>query len=181
MHRVAEKQVAEITECRWKHLRGAQADAVYRASCGSPRCPGHLGDLAHLCIGRWDERICSRLRERHPWNLPVYWRLSASPVPGPDVAIYHGHPDSGYRLAFGGKRAKNGKRIGRRPFFMIDPFEGAPEPRVAESAGHRATGQAIRPPARIWCPSCGTLNQIDWPDALGVVDLVGTFLNREAS
>jgi hypothetical protein len=37
----------EPLPCRWKHVHGEGQGAVYRATCGRPGCPGHLGDLSY--------------------------------------------------------------------------------------------------------------------------------------
>lgn len=148
--------------CRWKHVGGKEFEAVYRATCGRPNCRGHLGDLAHRCGGDTESPPCREIRKRVPHH-PLFWHLSASPIPGPEVTIYRGFPDSGYRMVAGGKRARNGARIGRRPIYEVDPFEAEP---VSKSRSWRVDGQWVKPPALIWCRNCGTLNALDLPEGL---------------
>lgn len=74
------------------------------------------------------------------------------------MSTYHGYPDSGYRISHGGKRNKEGWRIGRRPF-KGSTFEGLSNPWDAGT-------QDPTPPCRIFCRVCGSLNQVDLPDEL---------------
>jgi hypothetical protein len=209
----------EPVPCRWKHLRGKEHDAVYRATCGRPRpCPGHLGDLSY--IGSFTEEAAKaeeearrerraseravahgqstaniaavvmremaadleeirlledirRLRDMEQAGVvpaPGYWFMQACwvvngnrTIPIENQAIYYGHPDTGYRISYGGKRSRGGLRVGRRP----DVRPTLPTSLLADLDDPRGVdGQEVRPPARIWCPVCGTLNRLDWPDPL---------------
>jgi hypothetical protein len=182
MNTIPQKSIVGATPCRWKHLRGQGTDAIYRASCGTG-CPGHLGDLhfvgSHFLTRRftlgqpgdpdepvWEISAATRARmERYAEEgrrvavIPGFastWVLSASPLAGqPRDAIYRGYADTGFKISFGGKKASNKTRVGRRSFMNWDI--GGPR---------KPQGQTIRPPSRIWCPACGTLNQLDWPEPL---------------
>jgi hypothetical protein len=182
MNTIPQRVIVKATPCRWKHLRGHGTDAIYRASCGTG-CPGHLGDLHfvdnHFLTRRfslaqrtdpdepsWEVSDATRARrERYAEEgrrivvLPGFaptWVLSASPLVGnPRDAIYRGYTDTGFKISFGGKRASNGTRVGRRNFAGWD----VGGPRISQ-------GQTIHPPARIWCPACGTLNHLEWPEPL---------------
>jgi hypothetical protein len=57
---------AQIIPCQWKHLYGKGRKAIYRATCGRERCPGHLGDL--LFMDSPSNRAASDLRHRREFN-----------------------------------------------------------------------------------------------------------------
>ena len=148
MNATPERTTVEPIPCRWKHIRGEVHDAIYRASCGRARpCPGHLGDLGY------DGAVTAAMADSRP--LFRGWVMEATPVNASvRTAFYRGFSDSGFRVAFGGngKRTPHGTPIGRRPKIPHSLFA--------------VQGQIITPTDRIWCPVCGTLNQLDWPDAL---------------
>lgn len=77
--------------------------------------------------------------------------------------IYCGFPDTGYRISQRGKRAGNGQRISRRPFRGGDDGR---DPWIAP-------GQVPIPPCRIYCPVCGTLNELPVPPGFTVVERDG--------
>ena len=39
------RSLPQPVPCRWKHLRGEERKALFRATCGQGQCRGHLGDL----------------------------------------------------------------------------------------------------------------------------------------
>jgi hypothetical protein len=51
------RSLPDPISCHWKHLRGIELDAIYRATCGKDRCPGHLGDLAYRNFSDDENRI----------------------------------------------------------------------------------------------------------------------------
>lgn len=223
--RIDETVERPVTGPRWKKLGGDGLEAAYRAVCGRPRCPGHLGDLAYfppylermamlhdearreraeieqeyaqarkfghepevvnaladlLSDAREDEAEAARdvasaaaaMAAAEASRLPIGdalgWVLSASFHPRfsssgsmflPDKhAIYAGYADTGYRIVVGGKRSRNGDRIGRRPIRPNLPSE------VVRAFGKRPVqGQDVVLPAVIQCPVCGTRNQVDYP------------------
>jgi hypothetical protein len=172
MSTIANKSKDATVACRWKRVFGKGRDAVYRATCGRPGCPGHLGDLAHRCRDEvtessphMDDR-CQEVDSRPVLAQCFDWSLSPSRIPGPEVAVYRGFPDSGYRLAYGGRRARNRTRVGRRDGTPLWPVEEFGPPRWQDR--RLVYGQHPHLPALIWCPisTCGTLNQVDWPEAL---------------
>jgi hypothetical protein len=192
MNTIPQRAIVEAIPCRWKHLRGTGLAAVYRATCGATRgrgeCRAHLGDLHHLCqrvvsdgdedpsVREGRERAASQLgismpvdflrdecrnRQRYR-NVPGKgWTLSGPPVPGRETAIYRGYADSGYRIVLRGKIARNGKRIGRRP---SDSWERDFDQETRERPVDGRT--PVPPTDHIWCPMCGTMNRVGWPDAL---------------
>jgi hypothetical protein len=190
MNTIPQKPSVEAIPCRWKHLRGTGLAAVYRAICGATRgrgvCRAHLGDLHHACQRSVQENRASSARDALEWassqlgismpadllgdycskrryrSLPSRgWSLSGPPIPGREPAIYRGYADSGYRIVFRGKTARNGARVGRRPSSMWQPDLDQ------ETRERPVDGRTPVPPTdHIWCPMCGTLNQLDWPEPL---------------
>lgn len=106
------------------------------------------------------------LRDRLPdWVLfpEAPHRERETPRGRRPAPIYHGFEDSGYRISTGGHRASRGYRIGRRPRIpgpdRID-LPGLPEVyRDPRNVG----GQMPVPPCRIYCPVCGTRNEVGLP------------------
>ena len=98
------------------------------------------------------------------------WRMEAQFVvhrnwqfPSAIQPIYYGHADTGYRISHGGKRSRDGFRVGRRP----DVRPPLPMSLLADLEDPRGVdGQKPRLPARIWCRICRTLNYLDWPGPL---------------
>jgi len=215
----------EAIPCRWKQLRGAGRDAIYRATCGRASCPGHLGDLSYfapseewweelaalvtrgrprleldaddrsplsavaavvrsnylaefvafiaerkgltaaqreLAIKRLETKGVERELFRAGWHMQAEQHESVvAPHHDPPEAIYYGHRDSGFRISVGGKRSRDGLRIGRRA-----PTQPTP-PGTVETLGPRyVEGQRVRLTDRVWCRVCGTLNQLVWPEPL---------------
>jgi hypothetical protein len=130
--------------------------------------PVILGDEAEAVV----REIC-RLRGMEGGERVRFvpgWRMSAAPFQSRRAThthdahpVYRGHRDTGYRISHGGKRAgRSGTRIGRRPILRFsDPLV-----RVALGDLRPVQGQLICPRVRIWCPMCGTRNDVDWPEAL---------------
>jgi hypothetical protein len=77
--------------------------------------------------------------------------------------IFRGYRDTGYRISLTGKRSRNGGRIGRRP--ATDPAP-LPEMKSLKRYTHVVAGQQPQLGDRIWCPVCGTLNQLIRPEQL---------------
>ena len=74
------------------------------------------------------------------------------------MTIYYGYADTGYRISHQGKRNRDGRRIGRRP------FQGTPA--IGPFYPWEPACQGPEPPCRIWCPVCGSLNDVALPDEL---------------
>jgi hypothetical protein len=214
---------APTAGARWKKLRGEGREAIHRAICGAPRCPGALGELAYFAGAAqqtarmrdealrelrrlevavaegasirhffgWDEdgdpqealadareqvaqveRIAMTTADLPETALPrvrIGWLMSASsrvrPGRGGPVdleAVYAGYPDTGFRISRGGKRSSDGMRVGRRRFLPKDLSPGF----LNLYGTHSVQGQNVGPTDRIYCPVCGTLNQLDWPEDL---------------
>jgi hypothetical protein len=76
-------------------------------------------------------------------------------------AFYRGYADTGFRISRGGKRTRDGWQYPRRRMEGVSR-----DMRVPGVAVNVIEGQAVRPTNHVWCPICGQLNQLDWPDAL---------------
>jgi hypothetical protein len=111
-----------------------------------------------------DERA-GRVRLVTGWMMlafPLQGRRALPPPTNDTQPIYWGHRDSGYRISFGGKRSQDGVRVGHRPL-----LQDAPSPvRDAFGGSRPVQGQTPRPTDCIWCPICGTLNRLEWPEPL---------------
>ncbi len=78
--------------------------------------------------------------------------------------LYYGFTDTGLRISYQGHRSKEGYRIGRRP------FRGRKDGKdklgwLGEETADRfeAFGQPAFPPCLIFCPMCGSLNDVGVP------------------
>jgi hypothetical protein len=92
--------------------------------------------------------------DRDGWQMVAEPRSGKLPDSPPRVkAFYRGYRDTGYRISTGGKRTLSGWQAPRRP-------------KVGHHFDYTITGQVVRPTDLVWCPACGTLNQLDWPEAL---------------
>jgi hypothetical protein len=136
--------------------------------------PSHLGDLAF-----YNERSVSgarlaaydrAIRHGKAWGADVVgWFMSATLLHqsgrasffSPQVT-YRGYPDSGYRITTGSKHSRKGGSKGRRSLKMYSLEDEIGIGVVLQDV----VGQVVRPTDRIWCPVCGTLNQLDWPSVL---------------
>ncbi len=98
------------------------------------------------------------------WCMQACWVVHGNGrTPLYNEPIYYGHADKGYRISHRGKRSRRGTRVGRRP----DVRPALPTSLLADFDDPRGVdGQDVRPPACIWCPVCGTLNRLDWPEQL---------------
>jgi hypothetical protein len=171
---------------RWKRLYGQGRFAGFRATCG--KCPGHLGDLAFITqSGRsawWavrfgeenekeEERQAIESQAPEPprgtyrgWCMNPYLMTDVKHVYADEqtiarvpVAIYRGHPDTGFRISSDpGKHSRDGLRVGRRPL-----PEGIP-PVIGEP--YEIHGQDVRPGDSVWCLKCRELNALGWPNEL---------------
>lgn len=72
----------EPVPCRWKQLRGAGRDAIYRATCAQASCPGHLGDLSYVAPSEeaWEELAALVTRGRPRAELDAGHQSSLSAV-----------------------------------------------------------------------------------------------------
>lgn len=80
--------------------------------------------------------------------------------------LYYGHPDTGYRISYRGKRSREGRRIGRRawPVPAVSPELPPLGSRLRDE--RLPTGQRPLPPCRIVCPVCGSLNEVGLPPGM---------------
>jgi hypothetical protein len=106
-------------------------------------------------------------------NAQQEWRMSALPCLGQFVysddyptPIYYGHADSGFRISFRRKYSRSGNEIGRRPMYPADHRSPGWMTEVYGAGRHGLKGQRVLPTDRVWCPVCGTLNQLEWPEQL---------------
>ncbi len=84
--------------------------------------------------------------------------------------IYYGYQDSGYRISVGGKRTRDGHRVGRRPYIPRDDLPEWCRAMTPPQGPVDATGQFVTPPCRIWCPVCKSLNKVNAPPGFEVVE-----------
>jgi hypothetical protein len=183
-------QQARKVNARWRHVDGEGRLAVFRATCGNPQCPGHLGDLAfttkHDVVAHaalfpvledlekgWEvlneinaEPAASPRGAFRGWHLRPHRSdlkalLAVGDRDSEPTAIYSGFADTGFRIKLRpGKRSRHDTRVGRRDVALN-------RPRVMHEQ-REVIGEVVRPGDHVWCPipSCGTLNYVDWPDSL---------------
>lgn len=146
-----EKRLASLAELRAQATRQRACAEEDRRSMAA--IFGVLADRADL----WDLLPDWAMRPEAPH------RERGTPTDRSPHPIYHGHPDTGYRISLGGKRVRAGHRIGRRPQQTapsgvdITPLA----PRFADR--RRVHGQSPIPPCRIFCPVCGSPNDVGIP------------------
>ncbi len=88
--------------------------------------------------------------------------------------LYYGYDDTGYRISLGGKRSRSGLRVGRRAFETGGRSTDRTAPALSRWGGPISpSGQAPVPPCLIWCPVCGSLNDVPTPPGF-VVETAGT-------
>lgn len=179
------REPADLSRARWKHLCGEGREAIYRATCGRAGCPGHLGDLGFDRSDDWAEvaallsadDVNPELLQTAKEAWTPEWSMSAEPQHVSRMAtvaartgfdaIYRGFGDTGYRISHGGKRSRHGERVGRRPDPIPLPLSALRKlEQSLELHPYFVSGQTVRPTDRVWCPSCGTLNRLDWPEPL---------------
>lgn len=158
------EQLARLIDTNLEDL-GDQADGLERRSClhEARRRVDRQLDLV-LSDEYWDEIATMTAIHRvlgPRWTMsperPEYER--GTPRWRRPMTIYYGHANTGYRISHGGKRNREGWRIGRRPFEGKVSF--GPEYRRDPST------QNPTPPCRIFCPVCGGPNEVLPPAELG--------------
>ena len=125
-----------------------------------------------------DRSVIERIVQEVRASLPPArtWLMSAAPIEhassGPSRrggAVYRGFAEAGFRISHTGRRALNGNRIGRRPLRLLgNPLNPLPQDSAAREALQMrdVDGQIVQPTDRVWCPVCGALNQLNWPEPL---------------
>ncbi|MDP9358874.1 MAG: hypothetical protein M3R02_27070 [Chloroflexota bacterium] len=105
----------------------------------------------------------------HPERPPHEPGTSRDRKPFP---LYYGFADTGLRISYKGHRSKEGYRIGRRPF--RGRKDGADKLRwMGEETADPfdAFGQPAFPPCLIYCPVCGSLNDVGVPPGFDLEEI----------
>lgn len=122
--------------------------------------------------GKLNNAVTVLLRQGEVWALHPErpHREPDTPIERSPRPLYYGFSDSGYRISIKGNRARDGERIGRRPFHFKAP--GPELERVHQDLTHpyTPTGQFVAPPCRIWCPVCASLNEVGLPPGFELED-----------
>lgn len=170
-------ELRQTARARLKRMRDAHGREFLRLLCGrSHPCPGLLGEADWYTLVARDE---ARLWDEEPDTDPPMvhisevdrlgptWVVGSPPLPPlaeretPDAMrraagfAYRGYADSGYRVL------RPDRRRGRRPRSVIHIVG------VTKIVFRSIVGQRPTLPCRIFCPVCGTPNEVPEPETGG--------------
>lgn len=166
-------------QARLKWLQDTQGVEFIRILCGRAHpCPGLLGEAdRYLLVANDDERFWNSDHDNDPpivhmsdvnrfgptWvvamppPLPLDVPDKPDPVRRASDYRYRGYADSGYRVL------RPNRRHGRRPKLVTEIVGPTSTLRIAPL---EIAGQQLTLPCRIFCPVCGTPNDVPDPEAI---------------